>query len=172
MASLKLLKHQKRENPNASDLWMLPDTPRVTPTKKAHEIAKGELYVAYNKVEEWYNELLIGEGLRSDCSMLYGVRVHFEVDLGTEAMDSLFEKVDKYIRYCPRDEKTIFVLRDGIRRTAKTTGSNLNAYLYEKRRGKQFSFTRLDLITSDPYGKWLFNPLQDEPLNLDELCEI
>src|SRR5690242_14396712 len=71
MAKDKLLKQQKGEHQNAPDLWMLPETPRVTPTKKAHELAKGDLYVAYSQVEHWYNELPIGEGLRSDCSMFY-----------------------------------------------------------------------------------------------------
>jgi hypothetical protein len=170
MAKDKLVKQQKGEHQSAVDLYMLPDIPRVTPTKKTHEITKGDLYVAYYEVERWYNELSIGAGLRSDCSMVYnGVPVHFEVDLATEPMENLFEKIENYIRHCPSGDKTVFVLKDGVRRTAKTTGSNLHAYLSERKRGRQFSWTRIDLIMGEPYGAWLFNSLP-EKITLDELC--
>ena len=171
MLERKLVKHQKRENLNEPDLWMLGDIERIKPSKYYHEIAKGDLYVAYRECDEWYNEIPIGEGLRSDCSMDYkGVRVHFEVDLGSEPMDDLFNKIENYIRHCPSGDKTIFVLRDGVRRTARTTGNNLYAYLIDRKRGRQFSWTLLDMLKKDPFGEWLFNPLQDEPLTLDDLC--
>jgi hypothetical protein len=165
-----ILKLQKSENLNEPDFWMLPDVHKLS-SKKAHEKAKGDLYVAFARVcDEWYTELQLGEGLRADCSMDYqGTRFHFEVDLGTETWDELKTKIDRYIQYSERGEKTIFVLADGPRRTAKATHDKLNVYLSERKRGRQFSWTMLDWITTKPFAPCLVNSLHEQ-LTIDDLC--
>jgi len=155
---------------------MLPDVPRLS-SKKAHEKAKGDLYVAFARVcDGWYTELPIGDGLRADCSMDYrGKRFHFEVDLGTETWDDLKDKIDKYILYASPNERTIFVLRDGPRRTAQTTHIKLDSYLSEKRRpngnrtGRQFSWAALGVISVKPFAPCLTNSLREQ-LSIDDLC--
>jgi hypothetical protein len=164
-----LVKRQKRNNLNEADLWMLPIIDGIKPYKYYHTVACGELYSLYGRVcDEWYPELSFGD-LISDCTMVYkGVNVHFEVDRGTESMKELYTKIDRYINQHPRDDKTIFVLIDGVR-SARTTGNNLHSYLVEVRRGRQFSWTKLEMLKSDPFGAWLFNSLL-EKLTLDDLC--
>jgi hypothetical protein len=166
-----LVKRQERRNLNEPDLWMLPKTEKIRDGKYYHELAKGDLYVAYARVcGEWYAELSFGD-LVADCSMIYqGIRVHFEVDRATEPIEKLYDKIEKYIFYAPHTDKTIFVLDDGPKRTAKTTGNLLYSYLVDRKRGRQFSWTKLSLITQYPFGQCLFNSMQNEPLTIDELC--
>src|SRR6185503_4896616 len=47
MLKKKLVKMWKRDHPNESNLWMLPKTPGIRPTKYYHIKALGDLYVAY-----------------------------------------------------------------------------------------------------------------------------
>jgi hypothetical protein len=150
---------------------MLPACERIRDGKYYHEVAKGDLYVCYARAcDDWQAELSLGD-LVPDCSMIYqGISVHFEVDRATEPIEKLYDKIEKYIHYAPHTDKTIFVLDDGPKRFAKTTGNLLYSYLLSRKRGRQFSWTKLSLIKSSPFGACLFNPLQDEPLTIDELC--
>ena len=166
-----LVKAQAKKNLNEPWLWMLPATEKIRDGKYYHELAKGDLYVAYaRRCDDWQAEKSFGD-LVTDCSMTYrGISVHFEVDRATEAIDKLYDKIERYIHYAPHTDKTIFVLDDGPKRLAKTTGNLLYSYLSGRKRGRQFSWTRLSLLVKEPFGQWLFNPLQNEPLSIDELC--
>jgi hypothetical protein len=165
-----LVKRQERRNLNEPDLWMLPATERIRDGKYYHELAKGDLYALYaNVCEDWQAEMSLGD-LVPDCSMVYnGISVHFEVDRATEPMDKLYSKIERYIRYAPHTEKTIFVLESGSKRKATATGSELFAYLTDRKRGRQFSWTTLSMLKTDPFGLYLFNSL-NERLTIDELC--
>ena len=149
---------------------MLPSTDKIRDGKYYHELAKGDLYVAYARAcEDWQAEFSYGD-LVTDCSMVYkGIRVHFEVDRATEPIEKLHDKIDKYIYYAPHTDKTIFVLDDGPKRLATTTGNLLHSYLVNRKRGRQFSWTKLAMLKTDPFGQWLFNSLLEQ-LSIDELC--
>jgi hypothetical protein len=149
---------------------MLPATDRIRETKYYHELMKGELYSLYGRFcDDWKAEFPFGN-LQVDCTMTYkGIRVHFEVDRGSEPIETLYAKIDNYIRLAPHTDKTIFVLTDGVKRRAIPTGSDLYKYLIERKRGRQFSWTDISMIKKDPFGSWFFNSL-NERLSLDDLC--
>lgn len=173
MLKKKLVKMWKRDHPNESNLWMLPKTPGIRPTKYYHIKALGDVYVAYGqKAERWKAECAWND-LICDCVMLYeGVTVFFEVDRGNEEMKILEEKIRKYIHYS--DDPVIFVLEDGIRRTAIKTGDNIarfvSSYVKDPRKARQVSWTMIDMLKADPFGQRLYNPT--DKLTLDELCSI
>lgn len=169
----KQIRLWERSNPNEPNLYMLPKTRAPKGTKYDHIKALGDVYVAYaGVVERWKSECPWND-LICDCVMLYqDVTLFIEVDLGTEPMDDIEEKIRKYVHYS--DDPVIFALKDGVRRKSITTAKNIlnfvSSYIKDPRKARQISWIDLEVLTADPLGRWLGNPL--DVLTLDELCSI
>jgi hypothetical protein len=173
MVKDKLIKMWERKNPNEDNLYMLPKTRAPQPTKYYHIAALGKIYSIWGVLAERWKAECPWNDLVCDCVMMYrGVTVFVEVDLGTEPMETIEEKIRKYIHYS--DDPIVFVLQDGVRRRAIKTAENIyrfvSSYVKDPSKARQISWVDIEVLGADPLGRWLGNKV--DILTLDELCSI
>lgn len=151
-----LVKHQKTKYAEVDNLWMVPGTRSIELGKFEHDIATGAwLYVRLlERLEYWAVERPIGHGLVCDRFMrLRGSEGSFalEVDMGNMKRERIEEKLAGYIRYLGRDERAVFILKDG-EATAKKVGTWILTYCWERKRKYQIGVVRFDTLISDPWS--------------------
>jgi len=199
-----LVKCHRQESEWKTNLWSKPGVKDIiNPDNRAHEIDCADLYVAYWRYApdrmrswdaHWQDDEIQEYKVYTQGSVLYDARMHFdgrwffwEVDRGTEGMNTLEEKVDNYIRLfdglkLSKDVRlhVLFTLqfeRYGMgyspeekkKAIAKRAKALLQMF-HDRRRSQQFLVARHSEVLADPLGP-VFVSHQDAttPLSLTDL---
>ena len=182
-----LVKRHPRKSEYEPTLWSLPGHKKpISPLTRQHYIDTTNLLVAYWQPQHWDEKWLEAdhENYEIDSKVpMYDARmkkwdkvIYWEVDRGTEEMDVLYEKVDKYIAFCERhndnESHVVFTLQyfrfgeeqsDAQRlKKLKERSYALLDYLAQKRRGNQFLVAWHDQVLATPYGDVFVTPLKPE----------
>jgi hypothetical protein len=156
---------------NAHDFVALKGTHKLLIGKYNHEVAGGDLYIAFHNLCVYWsaNEVLGGGELVPDRTMIFqGVKIYFEIDLGNMDEARLRSKIDRYRRYAGPGEKVIFVLRDGMYKIESTAVWILDYAKYQ-RLGNFVTVAVHGKIIKDPLGQVIGSP-KDGLINLLDLC--
>ena len=156
---------------NAHDFVALKGTHKLLIGKYNHEVAGGDLYVAFHNLCDYWsaNEVLGGGELVPDRTMVFqGVRFYFEIDLGNMDEARLRSKIDRYRRYAGTGEKVVFVLKDGMYKI-ESTATWILSYAASLRLGNFVTVAVHDRITKDPLGQVIGSP-KDGRITITDLC--
>lgn len=184
MAEEGLVRRHKRKSKWEPTLWSLPGYKQpISSAFRQHYIDTTNIAAAYWPLQHWDEKWLEEDYANYDINNkvpMYDARMkkwdaimYWEVDRGTEEMEDLFEKVDKYIdfsdRYYEDRFHVIFTLQyfrfgedqDPAQRLKKLRerSDELLDYLIDKKRGNQFLIAWHDHILADPYGSVYVSPL-------------
>lgn len=90
--------------------WMLPGVSALREAKYRHEMACGDLYVAFHTLCEFW-ERHEDDTVEYDRKMVYrGLTIFFEVDLGTESPKIIESKLSRYRKRFQRERQPFFVI--------------------------------------------------------------
>ncbi len=156
---------------NAHDFVAIKGTHKLLIGKYNHEVAGGDLYIAFHNLCEYWsaNEVLGGGELVPDRTMVFqGVRFYFEIDLGNMDEARLRSKIDRYRRYAGQGEKLVFVLRDGMYKI-ESTATWILGYAASQRLGNFVTVAIHDKIIKDPLGQVIGSP-KDGRISIQDLC--
>ncbi|MDT7540572.1 MAG: hypothetical protein QOE33_476 [Acidobacteriota bacterium] len=145
-----------------ADWFMLSSTRKVNKSYP-HETAAADLFVTYYRyIEAWSYEPFVGSA-RADRGMkLSGKTFYFEVDLSTENLRIIEDKIKAYIRYGRDTGEQFYVVFDivgndasGVNRRTSDIGALLDRYSL----ANQFSLaSHLTLTESGLEDEVLFSP--------------
>lgn len=165
--------HALKKKFGIADMFMLPSTSRLKSTDKVlHEIAGGDLFVALNPyIKRWAYEPIVGSK-RADRGAQFenGLTIYPEVDMMTENISVLFDKVENYIAYSKAAGERFHVIFAfvGTQERIQKRGEKLIPFLQSKRRGDQFLLVNHNKWVADPMGRVLYSP-RNEILSLNML---
>jgi hypothetical protein len=143
---------------NAHDFVALKGTHKLLIGKYNHEVAGGDLYIAFHNFCDYWSatEALGGGELVPDRTMVFRrVKFYFEIDLGNMDEARLRSKV-------------IFVLRDGMYKI-ESTANWILGYAASQRLGNFVTVAIHDKIIKDPLGQVIGSP-KDGRINITDLC--
>ncbi|MCD9186996.1 MAG: hypothetical protein LUM44_11225 [Pyrinomonadaceae bacterium] len=151
----------------SGDWFMLPETEKKTKWRYAHEVASADLFTAlYRFMEAWSFEPYLGNK-RADRGMKFnGKTIYFEVDLCTESIRILEEKIDNYLQHQGKFNVIFSFLGESKEVTRR--GNLLLPYLQKIRHGNQFVIANHTQLLTQPLGQILYSP-KDELLSLKML---
>jgi hypothetical protein len=151
----------------SGDWFMLPETEKKTKWRYEHETATADLFTAlYPYMEAWIFEPYVGNK-RADRGMRFeGKTIYFEVDLCTEPIRVLEEKIENYLTHRERFHVIFSFL--GESKEVTNRGNLLIPYLQKIRRGRQFIIANHTKLVAQPLEPILYAPT-DELLSLKML---
>jgi hypothetical protein len=151
----------------SGDWFMLPDTEKKTKWRYEHEVASADLFASlYPYMEAWIFEPYIGNK-RADRGMKFeGKTIYFEVDLCTEPIRVLEEKIENYLKQQGKFHVIFSFLGESKEVTKR--GERLIPYLQKIRRGRQFLIANHTNLVAEPLAPILYAPT-DELLSLKML---
>lgn len=193
-----LVKRHPRKSEYEAALWSLPGIKKPIGAQfREHYIDTTNLLVKYWEPQHW-DEKWMEEDFQTytidQTVPMYDARMkkwntvfYWEVDRGTEEMEELFEKVNKYIKLSnkhPNDKfHVIFTMqyfRFGIDQSPEQRLKKLRDRSYElveylgaKKRGNQFLVAWHDQVIADPYGPVFISPLNPNvPISLESVTNV
>ena len=196
-----LAKSHPQGTPYLPTLWTDPSTKKpINPDFRQHELDCADLFVAYRQFHpkyltrwdwHWDKDEETAYGVYKKGSTLYDRRMYFngrwffwEVDRGTEPMEKLAEKVDKYIEFSNRNPNILFHVlftlqykRHGLDiapgeelAEIANRGNALLEIFEDRRRGHQFLVAHHSEVLSEPLGPVFVSPADPEkPLSILDL---
>lgn len=170
-----VLKNHEPDYRGNPDLWSLPGRKQpINWYSRKHEIDAADLFVALartGKLQHWdvgwadteshFAQHRVNYDRRAEIE---GVRhvVFFEVDRGTEDLDTIRRKVDKYIGLqtaYPDEHFMVLFTVQGYRWTdARSRCDDINKVLHSVKRGNQFLTTPHIAFIADPLGEVVIPP--------------
>lgn len=197
----KLARSYKQESPYQPTLWAAPGVKKpIDPDFRQHELDCADLFVAYWRFHPqslthwdwaWQKDEQTEYNIYKKHSILYDRRMcldgkwfFWEVDRGTEDMDALKKKVEKYVKFSERfpDERfhVLFTLqykRYGMQQSPEVQaekirerGNALLALFEKAHRGHQFLVGLHTEVLEDPLGKVFVSPADvASPISLLDL---
>jgi hypothetical protein len=173
-----LVKGHPRQSEYEPRLWSLPGIKKpINPQFRQHYIDTTWYLAKYWPAQHWDEKWLEGE--YDVARPMYDARmkkwdrvIYWETDRGTEEVQELHEKVDKYIALANSTQErftvcfTMQYFRFGAdqgeeQRHKKLVerSNDLLDYLASKKRGNQFLVAWHDNVVADPYGPVFVSPL-------------
>lgn len=170
MAERKEIKRQEFEV-GSPDWFMLNSTEKKTKWRFAHESAAADLFSAYYPyMEAWVFEPFILTK-RADRGMrINGLTVYFEIDLCTEGISILQEKIENYVAYSRETGERFHVVFSflGEQAEVQRRGNLLIPHLQDLKRGHQFLLVNHQKLVNQPLEPVLYSP-KDEILSINSL---
>ncbi|HEX8266952.1 MAG TPA: hypothetical protein VF596_16235 [Pyrinomonadaceae bacterium] len=144
-----------------ADWFLLNSTPKKKKSKYYHEVAAADLFVAYfNHASKWFVEYPIKDDWTDRGMDIFEKRIYFEVDMCTENIQVLYDKIENAIAYSEETKKRCYFIYTflGEQKKIEERGKKLLLYLATKRRGDQFTIANHPRLIADPFGEVLINP--------------
>lgn len=167
MSERREIKRQEFEV-GIADWFMLNSTAKKTRWRYAHEVAAADLFGAfYSYMQSWVYEPFILSN-RADRGMtIFDKTIYFEMDLCTEGISKLEQKVQNYLKYSRATNERFHVIFSflGEGKEVERRGGLFIPYLQKLRRGNQFLLANHKAILAQPLGQIFYSP-KDEILDL------
>lgn len=145
----------------AADWFTLNSTPRKYASRYYHEVAAADLFVAFlPHFKSWTVEKKLKDDRIDRGVLINNSPVYFEVDMCTENISILYDKVENAISYSNETNErfhTVFVFC-GNQEEVDKRGNKLIQYLRDKKRGDQFTITTHKALTEHPLGEVIYTP--------------
>ena len=164
MASRKEIKVWSFPDYDKPDWFLLPGTPKKKGSQYFHEAAAADVfsfYAAYlfSKGGGWGYEPQVGSD-RADRGMELSATCYLEVDMGTENLDVIYQKIDRYeghARSSGEEYCVIFDFAGEVKQAEDRLGKAL-AYAAGRDGACQFAATIHEQIEASPFGAIYLTP--------------
>ena len=141
-----------------ADWFLLNSTPKKLYSRYYHEVAAADLFTAFlPHFKDWIVEQKLKEDRVDRGILVNGKPVYFEVDMGTENISVLYEKVENAIRETSYRFHVVYVFA-GEEKKAQDRARKLGLYLAGKKRGDQFVIASHPVLINNPLGEVIFTP--------------